>query len=359
MTSRERVLNALNGKQVDRTPVSLGFGVRPPVKKELMRLMGFDSVGQTDEYLQSFSDLRWVGPKYVGPPSRNFTDENGIYTDVWGVKRAEVNYRADDVYWEICEYPLAKIENARELHDYEFPSAGWFDYASLTEQIESHGNKYAIVMGNGNIFETAWYMRGLDTMLMDLISDQELAAAFLTKVTDFYIEYFSRALSVANRSGENPIDIVFTADDVGTQEGLMLSLDLWEKMIKPHHKRLNGVLHGYGAKVMYHSDGAVSEALEGLIDMGIDVLEALQFEAKGMSPEYMKNNFGDRLCFHGGVSVQSTFPFGSPDDVSNEVAERIRVLGKNGGYIIAPSHAVQAGTPAENLVAFLNSAAGL
>ena len=114
----------------------------------------------------------------------------------------------------------------------------------------------------------------------------------------------------------------------------------------------------YGVKIMYHSDGAVMDAVPGLIDMGIDILEALQFDARGMDPSLLKERYGDRLCFHGGVSVQHTLPYGSADDVREEVSGLIRALGKNGGYIVAPAHAIQAGTPPENIAAFLSAATG-
>ena len=119
---------------------------------------------------------------------------------------------------------------------------------------------------------------------------------------------------------------------------------------------MNKVLHSFGVKIMYHTDGAVMDALEGLADMGIDILEALQFDARGMDPEEMKRRVGDRIAFHGGVSVQSTMPFGTAEDVGNEVRNRIDVLGKKGGYILAPSHAIQAGTKPENVIALLKAA---
>ena len=108
--------------------------------------------------------------------------------------------------------------------------------------------------------------------------------------------------------------------------------------------------------VIYHTDGAATEAVEGLIDAGIDVLQALQFSAKEMDPAVLKRRFGDRLCFEGRVSVQTTLPFGSPDDVRAEVEHLVTVLGKDGGYILGPSHAIQAGTPPENIVAMFDTA---
>jgi uroporphyrinogen decarboxylase len=132
-----------------------------------------------------------------------------------------------------------------------------------------------------------------------------------------------------------------------------MSIDLWKKMIKPHHVKLNKKLHSYGVKILYHTCGSVTFAIDELIDMGVDILESLQFDAKDMDPFTLKSKWGGRLCFHGGISVQKTLPFGTSDDVRKEVRERISVLGKDGGYILAPAHSVQGGTPPENIVALL------
>jgi uroporphyrinogen decarboxylase len=109
-------------------------------------------------------------------------------------------------------------------------------------------------------------------------------------------------------------------------------------------------------KVIYHTDGSIMNAVDGLIDMGIDVLQALQFSARGMDPAALKEKYGDRLCFEGGVSVQTTLPFGSAEDVRQEVIRLIEILGRGGGYILGPSHAIQAGTPPENIAALFDTA---
>jgi uroporphyrinogen decarboxylase len=136
-----------------------------------------------------------------------------------------------------------------------------------------------------------------------------------------------------------------------------MSPQIWREHIKPHHERMNEVIHGFGARVIYHTDGSVMEVVPGLIEMGIDVLQALQFDAEGMDPAVLKERYGDRLCFEGGISVQQTLPFGTPRQVEREVRERIAVLGRGGGYICGPSHAIQAGTPPENIVALFETAA--
>ena len=135
-----------------------------------------------------------------------------------------------------------------------------------------------------------------------------------------------------------------------------MSRKMWEKFLKPHHGRLNDVIHSHGAKVIYHTDGAVMEVVDGLIDMGIDILQALQFNARAMDPNRLKADYGSELCFEGGVSVQKTLPFGTSMDVEDEVKSLIDTLGVDGGFILGPSHAIQAGTPPENIAAFIDTA---
>ena len=163
-------------------------------------------------------------------------------------------------------------------------------------------------------------------------------------------------LQRALEAARGQIDLVFTADDIGGQQGLLMSLSMWEEFLKPHHQRLNAIIHAYDARVIYHSDGAVAAAVPGLLDMGIDVLEALQFDAAGMDPADLKTRFGDRLCFAGGVSVQQTLPFGTAEDVRAEVRRLRAILGRHGGYLLGPSHAIQADTRPENITTLFDTA---
>ncbi|MBE9565695.1 MAG: hypothetical protein IMF16_02970 [Proteobacteria bacterium] len=195
-------------------------------------------------------------------------------------------------------------------------------------------------------------MRGFEQTMMDMFDSPELYHAIISRVTDFHIETTRRVLSAA----DGRIETAFCGDDLGGQEGLLLSLPMWEEFIKPYHARMNAAIHEFGVKVVYHSDGNVMDAIPGLIDMGIDVLEALQFSARGMDPKLMKEEYGQRLCFEGGISVQTTLPFGTVQEVREEVRERIRVLGAGGGYILSPSHTIMGGTPPENVVAMFETA---
>lgn len=353
MNAKERVLAALSHQETDCIPFSLGFGVNAPVRQQLAPLLDLPDEKAVEAYLNSQSDLVWVAPPYIGPPERNRQNEDGSSIDIWGIRRKRVSYGAG-YYEEIDRYPLEEAEEAGDLEGYVFPDPDWFDYAALPGIIrEAQASRpRAVVLGNANIFEIAWYMRRLDNMMMDLLINPELADALLERVAQFYYVFMQRCLEAA----DGGIDLIFTADDIGQQQGLLMSLDTWREHIKPHHQRLNRMVHSWNTRVIYHTDGAIMAAVDDLIDMGIDVLEALQFDADGMDPVLLKEKYGDRLCFHGGISVQSTLPFGTPDDVRREVAQRIAVLGAGGGYILAPSHAIQAGTPPENVLAFFQAA---
>jgi len=348
LTHGERVRLALSHQETDRVPIAMVCsGINPPAYRALAEHLQRERGLTVEGYLEPLLDIQSVGPEYIGPPL-------SPGTDMWGVRRAPTSYGTGE-YDEIEFHPLADVSDPADLAAHDWPTTDWFDYSVLPERIASAERRgdYCLMVANGNIFESAWYMRGFERMLLDLALAPELADAILNRVADFMVAHFERILAAA----KGRVDLVFTADDIGGQNGLLMSLDMWARHLKPHHVRLNRLIHEFGAKVIYHSDGAVMEAVPGLIDMGVDVLQALQFDARGMDPVALKRDFGDRLCFQGGISVQKTLPFGSPEDVRREVEDRVRVLGRKGGYILGPSHAIQAGTPPENIVALFDTAA--
>ena len=353
LSSRERVMLALEHRETGRVPIAnVCAGINRPALDQLVEHLGLGSAAEGLAWLNGFVDLKAVAPEYIGPALGSRAD--GGREDVWGVWRAPASY-GEGAYDEICHYPLADAQDASDLDKHRWPSPDWWSFEALPsriEQVNARG-EYAIFMGGGNIFEKSWYMRGFERMFMDFVVNPELAQAIFARVYGFYVEHFREILSAAD--GE--IDLIFTADDIAGQEGLLMSLDMWSEFIKPYHMQLNQTIHEFGARVIYHSDGAVMDAVPGLIDMGIDILQALQFDARGMDAAIMKEEYGDRLCFEGGISVQQTLPFGTPEDVRDEVESRIDVLGRGGGYILGPSHAIQAGTPPENIVALFDTAA--
>jgi len=349
LTHRERVRLALDHRETDRVPIAMVCGgINPPAYKLLEEYLASERQTSVEQYLHPLIDIRTVEPQYIGPPLPE-------RTDMWGVRRKPVSYGSGS-YDEIDYYPLGQAETLDDLAQHRWPTTDWFDYSVIPDRIAAAQAEgpYCILSAGGNVFESSWYMRGFERMFMDLVLKPDFVHEIQRRVTDFFVAHTTKILA----AGSGEIDLSFTADDVGGQQGLLMSLEMWSQHLKPHHLRLNEAIHQFSAKVIYHTDGSVMAAVPGLIDMGIDVLQALQFNAEGMDPTALKRDYGDRLCFEGGVSVQKTLPFGTSEEVVEEVRERIAVLGKDGGYILGPSHAIQAGTPPENIVAMFDTAAG-
>jgi uroporphyrinogen decarboxylase len=333
LQSRERVRLALEHRETDRIPMTMVCsGINPPARRELEVYLHRQRGLDVQTYLNSFLDIKSVRPDYMGPPLE-------LGEDVWGVKRKPMSYGPGS-YQEIDFYPLHSAQDVGDLEKHTWPSTALYDYSVLPERIAAAqaDGEYCLMIHSGNLFETSWYMRGFEQMFMDMALSPELVHAIMERVTDFYIAHFRNMAFVVG----DVVDLVFTADDIAGQNGLLVSMQMWETFIKPYHVKLNKAIHAFNMKIIYHSDGDVMEAVDGLIDMGIDVLQALQFSAGKMDPVVLKQRHGDHLCFQGGVSVQTTLPFGSVEDVRNEAEHLIRVLGKNGGYILGPSHAIQA-----------------
>jgi uroporphyrinogen decarboxylase len=344
---RERINLALEHQETDRIPIAIiGSRINTPAHMELGQYLRDTRNISVDDYLKPLLDIKHIEPKYIGAKLEK--DE-----DFWGVKRKPVSYGPDS-YDEIEYYPMAAMDKLAQITNYRWPNTGMFDYSVIGEMVKqiSATEHYCLVVSGGTIFETAWSMRGFEQALTDLALNPEFIDLIMEKVTEFYSAHTKKQLEAA----DGKIDLVFTGDDIGGQQSLLMSLDLFRKHIKPYHERLNKIIHSFGAKVIYHTDGAVMAAVGDLVDMGIDVLQALQFDAKDMDPVVLKRTYGQRLCFEGGISVQRTLPFGTADEVKQEVIDRIKVLGKKGGYILGPSHAIQAGTPPENIVAMFDTA---
>ena len=351
LTHRARVMLALDHQDTDRVPISLiCSGIHEPTLSELRVLLENERGINLQDYLNPIIDVMPVDADYIGPALKDMTDH-------WGVKRKAVDAGMGQIHYEIDRYPLAEIEDISQLNDYLWPQTDWFDYSNIPDKIkvQNKSEEYCIISGWGSIFEAAWYMRGFEQFLMDLILNPELAHVILQKVTDFQIDHTRKILE----AGQGKIDLIFCGDDIGMQQGLLISLETFIEFIKPHHMALNKIIHQYGATVIFHTDGSVMKVVPDLIDMGIDILQALQFDAIGMDPKELKDDYGTQLCFEGGASVQHTLPFGTVEDVIEETTHLVNTLGKDGGYIFGPSHAIQAGTPAENVLAMFDTASEL
>jgi uroporphyrinogen decarboxylase len=354
LTPRERVKLALQHQATDRVPVD--FLATPEAWARLMDYVKLPTQESVMRYLGV--DLRHPRLRYVGPPLPTYPD--GSYRDAWGITWAPAPY-AGGVYYEVTGRPLAALQDASELKDYPWPNPDWWDLDHISTQIRAWDQdaEYAICLDDfgdpGGFYEIANYMRGMEQFLIDMALNPDLAFEIMRCVTDVFVTLAEKALAAL---GER-VDLIWTSDDIAHQHGLMMSLPMWRGLVFPHHERFNRRVHELGGRIMYHSCGSVAEAIPGLIEMGIDVLDVLQFSADNMVPEHLKAAYGHQLCFHGGADVQQLLPGGSQGQVRTTIRHLIQVMGKDGGVILSPTHAVQVDTPPANILAIYQEAGSL
>jgi len=299
---------------------------------------------------QAAEHIVYVGPGYTGPalPPR---------TDIWGIRRKPQSYGAGE-YEEIEHYPLAGIQSPDEAATYPWPNPESYDYASLREKtLARHADRwYATKLIGGNPFEIYSWMTGLEETMINILLNPELVVACLEHITDFFAVRLYRSLKEIG----DLVDIVFLADDLGGQHGLLISCDRYRQLIQPFHRRLCEIVKEMAphCRVMFHTDGSVFAIIPDLIEAGIDILEAVQVDAAMMDPVMLKQTYGQQLSFHGGISVQQLLPHRDAATVESECRRLVNIFGQGGGYIAAPTHAIQVGTPPENVLAMLKGIFG-
>jgi len=202
------------------------------------------------------------------------------------------------------------------------------------------------MIGHAGVYQWGTFMRGPEQIFLDMAMNPDLAHAIFDQCVAFELEFYERILE----AGKGCIDIVQIFDDYGSQSGVLFSTEMWREFFVSNTKKLTDLAHSYGAFFMQHSCGAVSPIIPELIACGVDILDPIQ-KVHGMEPETLKRNFGERLTFHGGIDTQFLLPHASPEEVTQETARFMEVLGQNGGYILSGSQWYLADTPLENLLA--------
>jgi len=336
MTPKERWLAVLQRKPVDRLPMDY-WGTTEATEK----LMAYLKVETYEEMRQALHIDRLISvePAYVGPTLVRDTD-------MYGRRFKTVRYETG-VYSECIEHPLARLETVAEIEaTYTWPTADWFNYSGIPAQVEGMDD-YPVRGGGSEPFLTYCQLRGLEQAYMDLVLNPEMVHYCLDQLFEFCYQNTVRIYEAI----PDRVNVSYVAEDMGSQESLLFSPKQIRTFLIPQMKRMIDLAHSAGACVFYHSDGAVRKIIPDMIEAGIDVLNPIQWRCKGMEREGLKRDFGDQVIFHGGVDNQQTLPFGSVEDVCEEVRTNIEVLGADGGYIIAPCHNIQANTPPENIVA--------
>jgi len=193
---------------------------------------------------------------------------------------------------------------------------------------------------------------GYERVMLGMVERDPAVLRAFERISDFTYDYMSRLLE----AGRGQVDVAYYGEDLGTQNGPRISLGLYRELIQPLWERHIRLAKQHGCFVMQHCCGSARAFYPEFVKMGVDVHDTVQAEAAGMDPDEIKREFGDRLSFHGGISIQRVLQTGSVEDVAAEVCRMVRALGRGGGYILAPTHWIQSGTPVDNVVAMYDVA---
>ena len=368
MTHRERVLAAMNHRSPDRVPVDIGgtfaSGINVRAYDALKHHLGLEGrptalVAQRsrlalldEDVLQKFDvDCRGLIP--AGPenrPEKEYPD--GSYIDQWGITWAKP---AEGHFY--VKKPIFTGEMTTDvLRQYNWPDPtdpGYVRGLREAAQALHEGTDYAVILclPVGFVHQSQ-FLRGYDAWLMDLVSSPESVAALADAILEVWLEVAKRMIQACKPY----VDIVFCGDDVAFQNGPMMNPKLYRSLIKPRHKRIFDMIkHECDAKILYHSCGSAVSLLSDLIEIGIDGLNPVQVSAAGMDTASLKKEFGRDLFFWGAIDTHRVLPFGTPDDVRQEVARRIHDLADGGGYVMASVHNIQAEVPPENILAMVQA----
>ncbi|MBN2375798.1 MAG: hypothetical protein JXD22_05335 [Sedimentisphaerales bacterium] len=356
MDSIERFRLAMEHQEPDRVPID--YWATSEINAKLREHYGFSEQEELLEHLEV--DFRYIdGPKYVGP---EFTiREDGSKEDHFGVSRKMVSYGEggkQGAYSEVVEYPLEGAGSVDEIESYaKWPRADWFDYECVREQARAAKAKGKVVVFMGDRLnrcaqlKPAMYVRGVEQILVDIMINPEMARAIFGRIADFYAEYARRTLE----AGEGNIDIFFTGDDFGTQNNTFMSVERWRDFLREGFKRFIDIGHEFDCLVCHHTCGSIFKLLPEFVECGLDILNPLQPEVVGMDYELINEQFGKSLSFHGGISIQKTLPYGSCDDVRNEVKNLRKSIAPGGGYIFCTAHNIQTDTSLENVEALFSA----
>jgi len=350
-SSKERVLKAINHEEPDRVPIY--FTITPQVAEKLSQHLGIpeythpdsphaeNRISYTELLLELGNDVVGIGP--CAPKAYPTTEmDDGTLITEWQIK-----YKPVGLYNEMVEHPLASAETEDDIGQFDFPdplAEGRFDHARST--VVKYGEQYAICGDmEATIFETAWSLVGMQKFFMDFAMEKPYVSALFDRIMKY-------SLAVTREMVRIGADIIWLGDDIGAQNGLLISPNLWRKTLKERLRYIITELKRENpeVKIAYHCCGSYFPIMGDLIEVGVDILNALQPTAANMNLGKIKTTFGTRASLFGGIDTQNVLPFGSLNDVEKEVQRVMTAAARGGGYIVSGAHNIQPDTSVEKIV---------
>ena len=336
LTPLERWLAVFRRQKPDRVPMD--YWATAETTLRLMEYLGCASRREMLEKLHVDFVVE-AKPDYIGPKLEPLTD-------VFGCMFSNVDY-GSGAYEECVYFPLAEFTSVEEIErSYVWPNPDWWDYETIAKKL-SGNEMYPIQGGGSEPFLIYKNLRGQEQAFMDLIENPEIVHYCLDRLFDLAYENTRRI----HEEIPGKVTFSYVAEDMGGQTDLMFSPRHVREYLLPGMKRMIDLIHESGAFVFHHNDGNCRRIIPDMIEAGIDLLNPIQWRSQGMEREGLKWDFGGRIILHGAMDNQYTLPFGTVDEVRQEVLDNLRILGEGGGYILAPCHNIQPLTPPENVVA--------
>ena len=366
ITPRERVLRALNHREPDRVPIDIGgsfaTGINVAAYEALKEHLGVQTetvvasrrsqIAEVEEEIRQRLGIDTYPLLPRAPERAEVIYPDGSYRDEWGVVRR----KPEGGHYYVVEAPLAGEISLADLEAFPWPDPERPSYVQgLAKEAREvrQGTDYALILSLPvGFIHQSQFMRGYEAWLMDLVLKPSLAEAIMDHVLERHLSFIGRMLDAV---GDN-VDVVLYADDVGFQDQTMVSPELYRKFLKPRQARLFEFVKKHSeAKILYHTCGAVYPLIGDFIDIGLDILNPIQTTARGMDIQRLKEEFGQDLCFWGGIDIQQLLSQGSPVEVAATTRATIACLGAGGGYVLSAANNIQADVPPQNILAMVEA----
>lgn len=391
MTSRERVLTTLNHKEPDKVPIDFGgmgsTGIMAIAYNRLKQELGFnnhttrmldimqqlaipekkvldlfqvDIISLESSFLQSDREWKeWQLPdnSKVEIPKESipkWIDNEWVLMDG---DRIKARMPESCLYFENHNPPLENAASEQDIQNYNwriYTDEYFRTIESKAKQLNEETD-YAI-MGSfgGNIIEEYQVLRGYSNSMLDLVADPNFAEALIGKLTEVHLTNLEKYVQAVSKY----IQVIQMGDDLGMQSGPQISLDLYQAYIKPAHKKIYQYVKNNSDLFLFlHSCGSINDFIPDLVDTGVDILNPVQFSAANMDSKNLKEKFGDKITFWGGgVDTQKILPFGSQEEVANQIEQQMNIFSPGGGFVFAAVHNVQANVPTENIIKLFETA---
>jgi uroporphyrinogen decarboxylase len=333
MTPREIILEQIAHRPTDPVPYTLGF--EGDVAERITQHYGSDS--WRTRLVPYIVSCAGIDRRKQDPLDEGRTRD--LFGSIWRIDRRPFHLEEPGL-------PQPSFDG------YHWPAAADFVEPDMVERaqvtLQEQSDSFTTIGVGWGLWESCWGIRGFNNALMDCVAEPDFFAELLDRLTDQYLDQLALCADI-------PADAFMFGDDWGDQRGVMMGPDRWRRFLKPRYARIFEAAHAQGKIVISHCCGSVADIMPDIIEIGLDVLESVQPEARGMNPYELKNKWGDKITFWGCLGSQSTIPFGTPEQIHAEVRRLRREMSQGGGYVLAPAKALQPGTPTANAVAVVEA----